>query len=41
MKNTKNVDRWTILGMVAAAAVVAGIALNFGDIRRYIKIEMM
>jgi|SwirhisoilCB2_FD_contig_41_14967_length_465_multi_2_in_0_out_0_2 hypothetical protein len=41
MRNTKNIDRWTILGMVAAAAVVAGIAMNFGDLRRYIKLELM
>ena len=41
MRNRKHLDRWTVLGMVAAAAVVAGIALNFGDLRRYIKLEMM
>jgi hypothetical protein len=32
---------WKILGILAAAAAVAGIALSFGDMRRYIKIEMM
>ena len=30
-----------ILGCVAAAAVITGVAMNFGDIRRYVKIEMM
>lgn len=30
-----------IVGIVLAAAVVAGVAMNFSDFRRYIKIEMM
>ena len=29
------------LGYLAAATVVVGIAWNFGDLRRYLKIEMM
>jgi len=30
-----------ITGIVIAAAVVAAVAMNFGDFRRYIKMEMM
>jgi hypothetical protein len=30
-----------IMGLLAAAAVFATVAYNYGDIRRYIKIEMM
>jgi hypothetical protein len=30
-----------ILGWVAAASVVVVLIRNFGDVRRYIKIEMM
>lgn len=30
-----------ILGYLAAATVALTVAYNFGDIRRYIKIEMM
>lgn len=30
-----------ILGYVAAAAIALTVAYNFGDIRRYVKIEMM
>ncbi len=30
-----------IVGYVAAATVALAVAWNFGDIRRYIKIEMM
>jgi hypothetical protein len=30
-----------IFGFVVLAAVVAGVAMNFGDLRRYVKIEMM
>lgn len=30
-----------IFGYVAAAALLATVAYNYGDIRRYIKIEMM
>ncbi len=30
-----------VMGILFAAAVVAGIAMNFGDLRRYIKIEAM
>jgi hypothetical protein len=30
-----------IAGFLFAAAVVAGIAMNFGDLRRYLKIEAM
>jgi hypothetical protein len=29
------------LGYVAAAGVIIGIAINFGDLRRYVKIETM
>jgi hypothetical protein len=32
---------WKIVGILAAAVAVAGFALSFGDMRRYIKIEMM
>jgi hypothetical protein len=32
---------WKIVGIVAAAAAVAGLAMSYGDIRRYIKTEMM
>jgi hypothetical protein len=41
MKRNERVNTWTILGIVAAAAVLAGVALSFGDLRRYIKVEMM
>lgn len=30
-----------VLGYVAAATFVIGLVWNYGDIRRYIKIEMM
>jgi hypothetical protein len=30
-----------IIGYVAAATVAVAVAWNYGDIRRYIKIEMM
>ncbi len=30
-----------ILGYVAAATIAIAVAWNYGDIRRYIKIEMM
>jgi hypothetical protein len=30
-----------VLGYIAAATVAFTVALNLGDIRRYIKIEMM
>jgi hypothetical protein len=30
-----------ITAIVMAAAVVASVAMNFGDLRRYIKMEMM
>jgi hypothetical protein len=30
-----------IIGCVAAAAVLATLAYNYGDVRRYLKIEMM
>ena len=30
-----------IMGYVAAAAIALTVAYNYGDIRRYIKIEMM
>ena len=30
-----------IMGCLAAAALLATVAYNYGDIRRYIKIEMM
>lgn len=30
-----------IAGWLAMAAIVAGVVMNFADIRRYIKIEMM
>jgi hypothetical protein len=32
---------WKIVGGVALAAVAAGLIINFPDLRRYIKIEMM
>jgi len=33
--------KWKIVGIIAAAAAITGIALNFGDLRRYVKLEMM
>jgi hypothetical protein len=30
-----------ILGYISAASVVLGVLMNLGDLRRYIKIEMM
>jgi len=30
-----------ITGILIAAAVMASVAMNFGDLRRYIKMEMM
>lgn len=30
-----------IAGIVVAAVLVAGLVMNFGDLKRYIKIEMM
>jgi hypothetical protein len=30
-----------IIGTVTAAAVVVGLLWNYGDVRRYLKIEMM
>lgn len=30
-----------IVGIAAAAAIVAGLIMNFGDVMRYIKIERM
>ncbi len=30
-----------VIGYVAAATVVVGLVWNWGDVRRYIKIEMM
>ena len=30
-----------VLGITAAALLAAGVAMNWGDIRRYIKIESM
>ncbi len=30
-----------IAGIVFAAAVIAAVAMNFSDLRRYVKIEMM
>ncbi len=30
-----------VIGLVAAAGIVIGVAWNFGDLRRYLKIEMM
>lgn len=30
-----------IAGIIAAVAIVAGVALNFGDVLRYIKMERM
>ena len=30
-----------ITGVLIAAAVMASVAMNFGDLRRYIKMEMM
>lgn len=30
-----------MLGCIAAAAVAVAVAWNWGDVRRYIKIEMM
>ena len=32
---------WELLGGVALAAIVAGIIVNFGDIKRYIEISRM
>lgn len=40
MTNNRN-SVFTILGIVAAVAVMVGVLQNMGDIRRYIKIEMM
>lgn len=30
-----------VIGYIAAASIAAAIAWNYGDLRRYIKIEMM
>lgn len=30
-----------VAGIAIAVAVVASVAMNFGDLRRYIKMEMM
>jgi hypothetical protein len=35
------VNTWKIVGILAAAAALTGIALSFGDLRRYIKLELM
>ena len=32
---------WKMVGYIAAATVAVAVIWNFGDIRRYIKIEMM
>ncbi len=32
---------WKIVGSIVAAAVVTGIAVNFPDIKRYIRISTM
>jgi hypothetical protein len=37
----RNTVVWKAVGAAAAAAVVAGVIVNFKSIRRYIKISMM
>jgi hypothetical protein len=34
-------NAWKILGFTAALIVVAGVVMNWSDVKRYIKIENM
>lgn len=39
--NTCRMSTWKMVGWIALVAVMAGVAANYPDIQRYIKIESM